>query len=120
MEEGYKEKQVPFQLLIPVLETLKQADNLLPQKFNGGQLQRNLRQSIFTVSDVLKLSNEDNPFWYKLYEGLVDRYLELRRENHEAIKQLKELKKEHANLKDRYFSLGQQLDSEHPDSDERL
>jgi predicted nuclease with TOPRIM domain len=94
----------------PILESIRATvgSAIFYIKYNRAEspIHNRLREASKTLGDLISLqkNDEEQPFWYSIYEGLVERYVQLRTEYKKLKEQNKKLKEDYEDLKERYWN----------------
>lgn len=75
MKSTSDQKKFPFALLKEVLRPIEKSRQYWEYVDKGCERHEQYRVASRILQDLLKLSNEENPNWYSLYESMVKTYL---------------------------------------------
>ena len=96
---------IPTPILESIRESVGSALCYIRYTRTETPVQGKLQMASKTLNDLITLQKkeEEQPFWYSVYEGLVERYVQLRSEHKKLKEQNKMLKKDYELLKERYW-----------------
>jgi hypothetical protein len=99
-------ENIPTPILESIRATIGSAICYIKYSRAESPVHNKLRVASQTLGDLITLQkkNEEQPFWYSTYEGLVERYVQLRTEHKKLKEQNKELKENYEDLKERYWN----------------
>lgn len=109
-------EELPLQVLRPVLGAVESAREYVRGRAANGMLHDKLRAASKILNDLMNLESdaareEQSPFWYTLYEGLVEKYIQLKMAHRFLKQEHANLKEQHAQLYEKYWDAVSKLDA---------
>lgn len=108
--EQEHDNTIPIEVLQEILQTLEKARGFVRDRAYNSNLHFRIREASETITKMIGLQKEaPKPFWWKLYDGLIGRYIELRTQFRKQAVENKKLRSDLIDLGQRYWDATNRL-----------
>ena len=114
-------EKFPIPILRSICGTLQSARQFVSGRKKDSPLHYKLREASETMEAILKLQeNEDQPFWYTLYEGIIGKYIHLKYEHKNLQIENDKYRQENHDLREKYWDAIKKIEKESAESEEKI